>query len=104
MDLNVTRSQISKTGFTSIVNLLTCKSHQIVSTNTGSMAVTFARAGILSQSTFRPAHEMLFNSLPAWEILHALLSSADFFQNQLFGKNYFSNTVGVSTRLDLDQA
>ena len=30
-----------------------------------------------------------------WVILHALLSSADFFQNQLFGKNSFSNTSGI---------
>ena len=31
------------------------------------------------------------------------LSSADFFQNQLFSKNSFSNTIRVSNGLDPDQ-
>ena len=38
------------------------------------------------------------------EILHAFFSSADFFQNQLFLKNSFRNTMGVSNSLDPDQA
>ena len=37
------------------------------------------------------------------EILHALLSSADFFQNQPFRKKFFRNTIKVSTILDPDQ-
>ena len=32
-----------------------------------------------------------------------LLLSADFFQNQLFHKNSFRNTIRVSKGLDLDQ-
>ena len=32
------------------------------------------------------------------------LSSADFFQNQLFFKNSFRNTIRVSNSLDPDQA
>ena len=35
----------------------------------------------------------------SWEIFHAFLSSADFFQNQLF-----RNTIKVSNSLDQDQA
>ena len=35
---------------------------------------------------------------------HALLSSANFFQNKLFKKEIFRNTIGVSNRLDPDQA
>ena len=37
------------------------------------------------------------------EILHALLSSANFFQNQLFRKSSFRNTTWVSNSLDPDQ-
>ena len=33
-----------------------------------------------------------------------LLSSADFFQNELFSKNSFKNTIRVSKSLDPDQA
>ena len=32
------------------------------------------------------------------------LSSADFFQNQLFSKIYFRDTIRVSNRLDPDQS
>ena len=32
------------------------------------------------------------------------LSSADFFQNKLFQKNYHGNTIKVSNRLDPDRA
>ena len=40
-----------------------------------------------------------------WEIFHAFLSPADFFfQNQLFLKNSFRNTIRVSNSLDPDQA
>ena len=38
-----------------------------------------------------------------WDILHAFLLSADFFQNQLF-QNSFRNTNRVSNSLDPDQA
>ena len=37
-----------------------------------------------------------------WVILHAFLSSADFFQNQLFC-NSFRNIIRVSNSLDPDQ-
>ena len=37
-------------------------------------------------------------------ILHALLSSADFFQNQLFLKNSFRTTIRESNSLYPDQA
>ena len=33
-----------------------------------------------------------------------LFLSTDYFQNQLFQKRYFSNTIRESNRLDLDQA
>ena len=36
--------------------------------------------------------------------MHAFLLSADFFQNQLFSKNYFRDTIRVSNSLDPDQA
>ena len=39
-----------------------------------------------------------------WEIVHAFLSSAVFFQNQLSRKKYFRNTIRVSNSLDPDQA
>ena len=41
--------------------------------------------------------------LASWVILHALLSSADFFQNQLFLKN-LSGIPSESNSLDPDQA
>ena len=44
----------------------------------------------------------LFAKVISWKILHAFLSS-DFFQNQLFQKNYFRNTIVMSNCLDLDQ-
>ena len=36
--------------------------------------------------------------------LHAVLSSADFFQNKLFLKNSFRDAIRVSNSLDPDQA
>ena len=42
-----------------------------------------------------------FNSLPPWEIFHAFLLSADFFQNHFFLKNSFRNTIWVSCLFDL---
>ena len=35
-----------------------------------------------------------------WVILHAFLSSADFFQNHFFSKNSFRNTIRESNSLD----
>ena len=46
-------------------------------------------------------HVLLLCLLP-WEIFHAFLSSADFFQNQLFLNNSFRNTIRVSNSLDSD--
>ena len=47
--------------------------------------------------------ELTFNSsLPGK--FFAFLSFADFFQNQLFSKNSFRNTIWVSNRLGPDQA
>ena len=45
-----------------------------------------------------------FNFLPHCIILHAFLSSAEFFKINLFLKNYFRNTIRVSNSLDPDQA
>ena len=39
-----------------------------------------------------------------WVIVHAFLSSADFFQNHIFSKNYFRNTTRLLNGLDPDQA
>ena len=41
----------------------------------------------------------IFQLFAYWIILHAFLSSADFFQNQLFSENSFSNTIGMSNSL-----
>ena len=45
----------------------------------------------------------VFNPFAPWEIFHAFLSSADFFQNKIMN-NSFRNTIWVSNRLDPDQA
>ena len=37
-----------------------------------------------------------------WEILHAFLLSDDFFQNQLFQKKIFRNTIRVWIFISLD--
>ena len=57
-----------------------------------------------------PAHNILVliaymcvNSLPPGKFFPAFLSSADFFQNQLFKKNSFTNTTRVSKSLYPDQ-
>ena len=39
-----------------------------------------------------------------WVILHAFLSSADFFSKLTFWKNSFRNTIRMSNNLDPDQA
>ena len=44
------------------------------------------------------------NQLLTHCILGNFLSSADFFQNQLFEKNSFRNTIRMSNSLDPDQA
>ena len=48
-------------------------------------------------------HLAPINSLPP-KIFFEFLPSADFFQNQLFSKKYFRNTIGVLNSLDPDQA
>ena len=48
--------------------------------------------------------DISMNSLPPWKIVHAFLLSEIFFQNQLFQKNSFRNTIRVSNSLDPDQA
>ena len=48
--------------------------------------------------------DISMNSLPPWKIVHAFLLSENFFQNQLFQKNSFRNTIRVSNSLDPDQA
>ena len=42
--------------------------------------------------------------IACWVILHALLSSADYFSTLLFSKHSFRNTITVSNSLDPDQA
>ena len=44
------------------------------------------------------------NFIAFWVILHAFLSSADFFSKSTFMKNYFTNTIRVSNSLDPDVA
>ena len=53
-----------------------------------------------------PFYEILVLSIDSayWVILHAFLSSADFFSKSTFSKNSFRNTIKVSNRMDPDQA
>ena len=38
-----------------------------------------------------------------WVILHAILSSADFFSKSIFSKKSFRNTIRVASNLDPDE-
>ena len=51
-----------------------------------------------------PVEHDCVNYLPTGKFYMLFLLSADFFQNQLFLKNSFRNTIRVSNTLDLNQA
>ena len=47
---------------------------------------------------------LIYSAPPPWVILHAFMSSADFFSKSTFLKTSLRNTIRVSNSLDPDQA
>ena len=76
---------------------------------TVNMIRTIIGSGFQIVNKIVPSHDIMVLlayalTLACWVILHAFLSPADFFQNQLFQKNSFRNTIRVLNSLNSDWA